>query len=141
MNNSQRKHSIKKLPCMVLCALLLTLPHLVQMIAILPTFAHHWSYRIFGYESTASYPRVFMAISREELRSRKVLWSLLRQVRVEAGLRQVDVAAKLGVPQSYVSNYESGERRLDILELRNLCDALGITLPNFAKRLERQLRG
>ena len=73
-----------------------------------------------------------MAISREELKSRKVLWSLLLQVRVEAGLRHVDVA-KLGVPQSYVSNYESGERRLDILELRNLCEALGITFAKFRK--------
>jgi len=68
------------------------------------------------------------------------LWSLLRQVRLEAGLRQVDVAAKLGVPQSYVSNYESGERRLDILELREVCEVLGITLPVFIKRLEQRLR-
>lgn len=82
-----------------------------------------------------------MAISREALRKRKILLSLLRQVRLEAGLRQVDVAAKLGVPQSYVRNYESGERRLDILELREVCDALGITLPSFIKRMEQKLRG
>ena len=80
-----------------------------------------------------------MAISREELRKRKLLWSLLRQMRLEAGLRQVDVAVKLGVPQSYVSNCESGERRLDILELRDLCAVLGVSLPNFVKRLERIL--
>jgi transcriptional regulator with XRE-family HTH domain len=53
----------------------------------------------------------------------------------------VDVAAKLGVPQSFVSNYESGERRLDILELRDLCEVLGITLPIFVQRLEKKLRG
>lgn len=82
-----------------------------------------------------------MAVSRESLRRRKLLWSLLRQVRLEAGLRQVDVAAKLGVPQSFVSNYESGERRLDILELRDLCEVLGITLPIFVQRLEKKLRG
>jgi transcriptional regulator with XRE-family HTH domain len=81
-----------------------------------------------------------MAISREALRERKVLLSLLRQVRHESGLRQVDVAAKLNVPQSFVSNYESGERRLDILELRGVCDALGTTLPEFIERLEQKLR-
>jgi len=53
----------------------------------------------------------------------------------------VDVASKLGVPQSYVSNYESGERRLDILELRDVCDVLRITLPTFIRRLEKGLRG
>jgi transcriptional regulator with XRE-family HTH domain len=81
-----------------------------------------------------------MAISREALRKRKALLSLLRLVRHESGLRQVDVAAKLNVPQSFVSNYESGERRLDILELRDVCDALSITLPEFIKRLEQKLR-
>ena len=81
-----------------------------------------------------------MAVSRETLRKRRVLWSLLRQVRKEAGMRQADVAAKLGVPQSFVSNYESGERRLDILELREVCEVLGITLPTFIKRLEQALR-
>ncbi len=82
-----------------------------------------------------------MAISREEIRKRKLLWSLLRQVRLEAGMRQVDVAAKLGVPQSYVSNYESGERRLDILELHEVCESLGITLLTFVDLLEKKLRG
>ncbi len=82
-----------------------------------------------------------MAVTRDVLRRRKVLWSLLRQVRVEAGLRQVGVATKLGVPQSYVSNYESGERRLDILELRAVCGVLRITLPTFIRRLEKGLRG
>jgi transcriptional regulator with XRE-family HTH domain len=82
-----------------------------------------------------------MAVSREALRKRRVLWSLLREVRREAGLRQADVATKLGVPQSFVSNYESGERRLDILELREICDALATTLPNFIQRLEKKLKG
>jgi DNA-binding XRE family transcriptional regulator len=40
------------------------------------------------------------------------LCSLLRELRHEACLTQVQVAARLGVPQSFVSKYESGERRL-----------------------------
>ena len=46
------------------------------------------------------------------------------------------MAAKLGKPQSFVSNYESGERRLDLLELQGLCEVLGIGLVDFTKRYE-----
>jgi len=64
------------------------------------------------------------------------LLELLRQVRVEAGLRQVDLAKKLRQPQSFVSKYESGERRLDLLELRQVCNAVGTSLEEFVKRFE-----
>jgi transcriptional regulator with XRE-family HTH domain len=67
------------------------------------------------------------------------LLALLRQIRLDAKLRQVDLAERLGQPQSFVSKYESGERRLDILELRSLCKAVGITLAQFAAELEQRL--
>ena len=41
----------------------------------------------------------------------------LRQARLEANLTQVEVAIKLSQPQSYVSRCESGERRVDVVEL------------------------
>jgi transcriptional regulator with XRE-family HTH domain len=75
-----------------------------------------------------------MARSSVKAHRRKALLTLLRQVRVDAGLRQVDVAAKLGKPQSFVSYYETGERRLDLLELHTLCEALGIGVVEFVKR-------
>lgn len=56
------------------------------------------------------------------------LIELLRTLREQAGLRQVDVAIALGVPQSFVSKYETGERRLDLIELKHLCEVLGLTL-------------
>ena len=62
--------------------------------------------------------------------------ALLRAARKEAGMRQMDLADRLGQPQSYVSKYESGERRLDLLELRQICNALGVSLEAFIRRLE-----
>ena len=42
----------------------------------------------------------------------------LRKARLDAGLKQVDVAKKLKRPQSYIARVESGEYRLDILEVK-----------------------
>jgi len=64
------------------------------------------------------------------------LQALLRQVRQEAGMRQVDLATRLGQHQSYVSKYESGERRLDVLELRQVCQELGISLTDLILKFE-----
>jgi transcriptional regulator with XRE-family HTH domain len=66
----------------------------------------------------------------------EVLASLLRKVRRELGLRQVDVARLLGEPQSFVSKYESGERRLDLPELEQICKAIGVALSDFVRRYE-----
>ncbi len=69
------------------------------------------------------------------------LLALLRQIRQEAGLRQEDLAERLGRPQSFVSKYETGERGLDVVELYDVCAACGISLSKFASRLERLVRG
>jgi DNA-binding XRE family transcriptional regulator len=42
----------------------------------------------------------------------------LKKARIEAGLDQVEVAEKLGRTQSYVSKIESGQRRFDVLQLK-----------------------
>jgi transcriptional regulator with XRE-family HTH domain len=70
----------------------------------------------------------------------KQLRKLLRQLRLGAGLRQADLAEVLAMPQSFVSKYESGERRLDVLELRQVCRALGVPLAEFVARLEALLK-
>lgn len=69
----------------------------------------------------------------------KKLLALLRQIRLDAGLRQEDLAKRLGKPQPYVSKYESGERRLDVLELREICIAVGIRLPDFIREFEKSM--
>ncbi|MBI3664333.1 MAG: helix-turn-helix transcriptional regulator [Acidobacteria bacterium] len=66
----------------------------------------------------------------------RCLRELLRQVRVEAGLRQGDLARILKQSQSFVSKYESGERRLDLLELQQICKAVGVSLEEFVRRFE-----
>lgn len=66
----------------------------------------------------------------------QTLLQLLRQVREEAGLRQVDVAERLEQPQSFVSKYESGERRLDLLELELVCAACEVDLHAFVRRYQ-----
>ena len=55
----------------------------------------------------------------------------LRQARLEAGLTQVQVAQKLGQPQPFVSKCESGERRLDVTELKAFADIYGKPLEWF----------
>lgn len=64
------------------------------------------------------------------------LRKLLRKLRLEAGLRQVDVAARLRVPQSFISKYESGERHLEFAEVGEICTALGVRLVDLVRRLE-----
>jgi len=67
------------------------------------------------------------------------LQGLLREIRADAEITQAKLAARLGVPQSVVSKYESGERRLDVLELRQVCRALGVSLADFVRRLEKDI--
>lgn len=67
------------------------------------------------------------------------LRELLRATRREHGVRQEDLAAELGVVQNFVSNVERGVRRIDVIELRDVCLALGTDLVSFCKALERQL--
>ena len=73
----------------------------------------------------------------ERFRRKKALLALLRDVRKEAGLRQADLAKKLDKPQSYVSKYESGERRLDLPELEEICQAIGVRLKVLIERFEK----
>lgn len=51
---------------------------------------------------------------------------LLKQQRVEKGVTQVELSRRLGKPQQYVSRCEVGERRLDLIEFYEWCDALGV---------------
>ena len=56
---------------------------------------------------------------------------LLRQLRLQQGLTQSQVAERLGETQSYVSKYECAEQRLDLYELERVCHAIDISLLDF----------
>lgn len=70
----------------------------------------------------------------------KKLQYLLRKARLDAGLLQTDLAKCLKRPQSFVSKYESGERTLDVLELKQICKVLDISLASFVKQLEKEIK-
>lgn len=61
---------------------------------------------------------------------------ILRATREQLGLTQEDVALRLNETQSFVSKCERGERRLDVVELRAWCSALGVSLPTFVTRFD-----
>jgi transcriptional regulator with XRE-family HTH domain len=55
----------------------------------------------------------------------------LREARRQAGLTQADVARRLGKPQSFVSKCESGERRVDFVELLAFAELYGVDVAFF----------
>jgi len=69
----------------------------------------------------------------------QIFRSLLVVAREESGLTQVQVAHRLKKPQSYVSKYERGERRLDFTEFVELADVLEIDTTDFIANYQTAL--
>ncbi len=64
---------------------------------------------------------------------------LLLAERLRQGVTQVDLAKRLRKPQSYVSKFERAERRLDVIEFLDICQALGCDPHELlAKLMEEQ---
>ena len=61
----------------------------------------------------------------------------LKKARMEARLTQTELARALGRPQSFVSKYENGERRLDVLELQEICSLLKTTVDKILRTAMR----
>jgi transcriptional regulator with XRE-family HTH domain len=60
---------------------------------------------------------------------------LLREERERAGLSQEEVAAKLDRLQIYISKYELGVRRIDIIEFLEIADVIGFDPAKFIQKL------
>ncbi len=67
------------------------------------------------------------------------LLRLLRETREKANVTQTELAERLGRSQSFVTKFERGDRRLDAIQLRTICLALGTDLVSFVSELERRL--
>jgi len=63
----------------------------------------------------------------------KEIISRLKKARVDSELSQQAVADKLGKPQSYVSKIESGERRLDVAEIKKFATIYSKAADYFLK--------
>lgn len=57
----------------------------------------------------------------------------LKTARLEAGLTQVQVAKKLKRPQSHISNIESGQQRVDVVELQRFAKMYDKNITYFLK--------
>jgi len=68
-----------------------------------------------------------------------VLLSLLKKYRKAAGLTQVQCSKALSRPQSFMSDVESGTRRLDFVQLRDLCGVLGVSLLDLTAEFEKSV--
>ena len=61
---------------------------------------------------------------------------LLTEARKEAGLTQEELAECIGRQQSFVSKYERGQRRLDVIELIEIASAIGTEASDLIRRIE-----
>ena len=69
----------------------------------------------------------------------RVLGEVLVEARKRAGRKQSDVAAKLGLPASYLSKIENGTRRLDVIELIQIAEAMDADPAAIVRDLQRAL--
>lgn len=65
---------------------------------------------------------------------------LLVHARKDAGLTQAELAGELNRPQSYVSKYECGERRLDVIEFLEITESLGADAVDLLRALQRRAK-
>ena len=70
----------------------------------------------------------------------RIFLALLKEFRTQARQTQSDVAIALNETQSFVSKCERGERRIDIIELRQFCSVIDVSLVEFAERLEYEIQ-
>jgi len=66
--------------------------------------------------------------------------ALLIDARRKAGLSQAELAKRLAKPQSFVSKFERGERRLDVIEFKSVSQALGLDPIQLLRRFYREDR-
>ena len=76
---------------------------------------------------------------------RVLLREMLISIRKQQCLTQSELAHKLGKPQSYISKYESGERKLDVIDVIEVVQSLNMSpslfLRDFCSKMEKIKHG
>jgi ribosome-binding protein aMBF1 (putative translation factor) len=67
----------------------------------------------------------------------KRLVELVTAERKNAGIRQVQLAKKLKKSQTWIARLEGGERRLDVVELIDLAEAIGFDAPAIVANVQQ----
>ena len=71
----------------------------------------------------------------------ELLLKRLILARGEARLTQYELASRINRPQSFISKYERGERRLDVLEFVKICRVLNVDPCGIIRDIEALLSG
>jgi len=72
-------------------------------------------------------------------RKQEAFQKAIKEIRQKAGFTQLELSNRLSRPQSFVSKYENGERKLDFVETVEICDACSISLTNFNRAYKKYL--
>ena len=69
----------------------------------------------------------------------KTFREAIKEIRNDRNLKQEELAKKLKKPQSFVSKYETGERKLDFVELSEICKVCDVSIEEFVKLYNSKL--
>ncbi len=69
----------------------------------------------------------------------KIAMNILKELRLNSNMTQQELSSILNCDQTYISKYESGQRRLDIIEIYEIVNALGFSLSEFSAFLEKEI--
>ncbi len=72
-------------------------------------------------------------------RNYRLFLELLIKARKDAGVTQEQLAKRLNRPQSFVSKCENGERRVDVIELLQILQSIGVEPMSFLKRIVKSI--
>ena len=70
----------------------------------------------------------------------RILIGLLREKREANGLTQIELAKKLSISQTVISKIETCERRLDVIELMTVCEAIEIPFMAFINEFNKKIK-
>lgn len=80
-------------------------------------------------------------MSRNSRIEQKQIGKILRSARLKSGKTQKEISLLLKRQQSYVSKYESGEKKLDLIEAIKICGAIEMDIYEFIELVDNLIKG